>query len=166
MFNNKPSSRPDSTPHPEPSSSLAAQPQPTSDDQASRRPTKTASLIAAGTTLEGNIGSDGELQVEGVIRGDIKVGRLTVGTAGQVEGSITAEIVECRGRVIGSITAKQVRLYASAHVDGDITHEQLAMESGAFFQGRSLRFKRTSKSEAAEAPAPVEPLGLPAPSEP
>ncbi len=34
------------------------------------------------------------------------------------------------------------RLYGTAYVDGDITHEQLAMETGAFFQGRSLQFQR------------------------
>ena len=40
------------------------------------------------------------------------------------------------------LTAKQVRLYGTAYVDGDVTHEQLAIESGAFFQGRSLKFQR------------------------
>jgi cytoskeletal protein CcmA (bactofilin family) len=35
-----------------------------------------------------------------------------------------------------------VRLYGTAHVDGDITHEQLSMETGAFFQGRSVKFQR------------------------
>ena len=72
--------------------------------------------------------------------------RLTLGETGHVEGSIQAESVDIRGRVIGSITAKQVRLHGAAHVDGDITHEQLSVETGAFFQGRSLKFQR---------PAPV-----------
>ena len=54
-------------------------------------------------------------------------------------GTFPAEI---RGRIIGSVTAKQVRLYGTAYIDGDITHEQLAMETGAFFQGRSLKFQR------------------------
>ena len=53
---------------------------------------------------------------------------------------------QVRGRVIGTITAKQVRLFGTAYVDGDITHEQLSVETGAFFQGRSLKFQR---------PAPV-----------
>ena len=51
-----------------------------------------------------------------------------------------------RAAGLGSITAKQVRLYGTAYVDGDITHEQLSVETGAFFQGRSLKFQR---------PAPV-----------
>lgn len=67
---------------------------------------------------------------------------LTLGDTAHIEGAIHAETVEVRGRVIGSITAKQVRLHGTAYVDGDITHEQLSVESGAFFQGRSLKFQR------------------------
>ncbi|CAN5131312.1 polymer-forming cytoskeletal protein [soil metagenome] len=110
-----------------------------------RRGPKIASLISEDLTVEGGIVGDGELHVDGVIRGDVRVGRLSIGETGNVEGSITAEAVECRGRIVGSITAKQVRLYGTAHVDGDITHEQLAMETGAFFQGRSLKFQRAAQ---------------------
>jgi cytoskeletal protein CcmA (bactofilin family) len=109
-----------------------------------RKTPKVASLIADDITIEGNLRGDGELQVDGAIHGDVAVARLVIGESGQIEGGVHAEVVEIRGRVVGSITAKQVRLYASAHVDGDITHEQLTMEAGAFFQGRSLRFQRAA----------------------
>lgn len=111
-----------------------------------RKAPKPASLISSDLTLEGGVVGEGELHVDGVIRGDVRVGRLTLGDTGHVEGSIHAETVDVRGRVIGTITAKQVRLYGTAYVDGDITHEQLSVETGAFFQGRSLKFQR---------PAPV-----------
>jgi cytoskeletal protein CcmA (bactofilin family) len=106
------------------------------------KPTGAASVISNSLTLEGGISGEGELQVDGLVRGDVRVGRVTVGESGQIEGSVIAEQVECRGRIIGSITAKQIRLFGTAHVDGDITHEQLAMETGAFFQGRSMKFQR------------------------
>jgi cytoskeletal protein CcmA (bactofilin family) len=124
------------------------------------RPQKLASLIANDMTLEGNISGGGEIQIDGVIKGDVRVERVTVGDAGAVDGGIYAEAVEVRGKVSGSITAKQVRLYGACHVDGDITHEQLAMETGAFFQGRSLRLQRPATitppapQPAAAAPAP------------
>ena len=110
---------------------------------------KVASLIAADTTIDGGVSGDSELHVDGVVRGDVIVARLSIGESGQVEGAVQAEVVEARGRVIGSITAKQVKLYASCHVDGDITHEQLTMEAGAFFQGRSLKLQRASTPMAA-----------------
>ncbi|MFI4973375.1 MAG: polymer-forming cytoskeletal protein [Caulobacterales bacterium] len=112
--------------------------------------------MANDMTLEGNITGGGEIQIDGTIKGDVRVERVTVGDTGVVEGGIYAEAVEVRGKVSGSITAKQVRLYGACHVDGDITHEQLAMETGAFFQGRSLRLQRQQQS-AASVPRPTEP---------
>jgi len=132
---------------------------------------KLASLVASDMTLEGNITGGGELQVDGTIKGDVRVEHVTIGDGGHVDGGVFAEAVEVRGRVSGSITAKQVRLYGACHVDGDITHEQLAMETGAFFQGRSLRLQRpvaqptvippnAPRPEPAASPAPAAPNGL------
>ena len=121
--------------------SLSAQ----SSDPARKTP-RPASLISEDITIEGGVAGEGDLHVDGVIRGDVRIGHLTIGETGHIEGSVQAESVEARGRVIGTLTAKQVRLYGTAYVDGDITHEQLSVETGAFFQGRSLKFQR---------PAPV-----------
>ena len=80
-------------------------------DPVRKAPPKVASLISSDITIEGAVTGDGELQIDGVVRGDVRVGRLTVGETGHVEGSIYAEAVEVRGRIVGSVTAKQVRLY-------------------------------------------------------
>lgn len=134
-----------------------------SSEAARKVPPKVASLISPDITIEGGLTGDGELQIDGVVRGDIRVGRLTIGETGHVEGSVYAEAVEVRGRVVGALTAKQVRLYGTAYVDGDITHEQLAMETGAFFQGRSLKFQRPATPPP--QPAPVQQaIAAPAPT--
>uniref|UniRef100_B0SXC0 Cell shape determination protein CcmA n=1 Tax=Caulobacter sp. (strain K31) TaxID=366602 RepID=B0SXC0_CAUSK len=125
-------------------------------DTARKAPPKVASLISPDITIEGSITGDGELQIDGVVRGDVRVARLTVGETGHIEGSIYAEAVEVRGRIVGAVTAKQVRLYGTSYIDGDITHEQLAMETGAFFQGRSLKFQRpAAPAQAQSAPPPM-----------
>ena len=124
------------------------------DVPAPRKGPRAASLISSDMKIEGSVSCEGELQIDGTVKGDVKVARLTIGEHGEIEGSVVAESVECRGRVTGSVMAKQVRLHAASHVDGDITHEQLAMEAGAFFQGRSLRLQRPAASKAAPAAAP------------
>ncbi len=145
MFN-KPSK-----PAPRPVARTApAQPDPAPSPLA-RKPQAVSSVIGKDITIEGEVSGEGELHLDGVIRGDVKVGRLSIGETGQIEGTVSAELAEVRGKVVGSITARQIRLYASSQVDGDITHEQLAMETGASFQGRSLRFQRPASNR--EAPA-------------
>ena len=131
-------------------------------DAAARKAPGVPSVIARDMTIEGGLIGDGELHVDGIIRGDVRVSRLTIGESGQIEGTVCAEVVDARGKVIGSISAQQIHLYATAHVEGDITHDQLAMETGASFQGRSLKFP-------APAPDPTprgEVINLTPPSSP
>jgi cytoskeletal protein CcmA (bactofilin family) len=121
-----------------------------------RKALKAASMIGDDMVIEGNISGTGELHLDGIVRGEIKIERLTIGETGHVEGSVTADTVEVRGRLVGTIFGKSVRLYGTAHVDGDITHEQLSMEPGAFFQGRSVKFQRQGQSFTESVPVTVE----------
>ncbi len=113
-----------------------------------------ASVIASDLLIKGGIEGRGEIQLQGKAWGDVKVERLMVGESAMLEGSVEAVVVEVRGKVTGSITARQVRLLASAKVEGDITYEQLSIDNGAHFEGRCI--KSTTKSEG--------PLPLPAPA--
>jgi cytoskeletal protein CcmA (bactofilin family) len=112
-----------------------------------------ASMIAQGVAIKGDVTGDGELHLDCVLQGDIRVGKLVLGPNARVEGALFAQVVEVHGRVTGAISAKQVRLYGTCVVEGDITHEQLAMETGAEFQGRSLKFQRPA--------APAQPAAAP-----
>jgi cytoskeletal protein CcmA (bactofilin family) len=105
-----------------------------------------ASLIAEDVTFKGDLSTSGDLQLDGAVEGDLVAGRLTVGERGQVSGTIQAQAVDIRGRVTGMISARVVRLFASAQVNGDISHGELSIEAGAHFVGRSLELP-------AEAPA-------------
>jgi len=124
---------------------------------------KPASMIAQGVTIHGNVLGDGELHLDCVVMGDIRVGKLILGPNARVEGAVAAQAIEIHGVVKGAVTAQAVRLYGTAHVDGDITHEQLAMETGADFQGRSLKFQRQAPA-AQPAAAPVAAAPADAPS--
>lgn len=97
-----------------------------------------ASLIAEGVRIKGDVATEGDLHLDGAVEGDVRVGRLTIGESGSVTGTITAEGVDLRGQVSGTVSARQVRLWATARVDGDISHTELSIEAGAHFVGRSL----------------------------
>ena len=114
------------------------------------------SSFGGGLLIEGNITGTGELHLDGTVRGDVKVAHLIVGESGNIEGKVEAETIEVRGRIVGSITGKQIKLQATAYVEGDITHDQLAIDVGAFFQGRCLQNRRIEP--AAVSPAVSTPL--------
>lgn len=136
-------------------SAAAAAPRPAAPAVASRG----LSTLSSDLQFEGNVGGAGDLQIDGQVKGDVKVGRLIVGETGAVEGNVAADYVEVRGRVVGAVSGKQVKLIATAYVDGDITAEQLSIDIGAYFQGRVLQGRREAPQATAPAPAPrpVEP---------
>ncbi|MHA1166039.1 MAG: bactofilin family protein [Alphaproteobacteria bacterium] len=97
------------------------------------------SVIGEDLTVEGNIISKGEVQLEGEVNGNIHCTSLVIGDKALVEGGVVADDVIVRGRVVGSIRGHRVTLQSSSHVEGDVFHQSLAIEQGAFFEGKSRR---------------------------
>ncbi|MBL6931841.1 MAG: polymer-forming cytoskeletal protein, partial [Rhodospirillales bacterium] len=83
--------------------------------------------------------SDGEIQVDGTIVGDIRTKSLLIGKTAEIKGEIIADTVRVHGNVRGQIKARAVTLVKTAHVIGDILHEDLSIETGAFLEGLCKR---------------------------
>lgn len=107
----------------------------------------TRSVIDSWLTITGNLKSEGEVQVDGQINGDIHCAHLIVGKNATINGNIIAEDVVVRGKVTGSIRANRVTLQDTAVVASDIYHKSLAVEQGACFEGRSCRRDDPMKAE-------------------
>ncbi len=156
-FDNGPSSGLGIPPAPEPTPAATPTPAPRAPEPsrpAASSRSSSLSTLSAGVKYEGNISGAGELQVDGSLKGDIRVVRVVIGEGGAVEGTVHADVLEVRGRVSGAIVAKQVKLFATSRVEGDITQEQLSIEQGAWFQGRCTQAKRdTPGANMLDAPA-------------
>jgi cytoskeletal protein CcmA (bactofilin family) len=83
--------------------------------------------------------SQGTLQVDGEVEGDVVGSEVIIGELGKVTGTVAAEQVTVRGKISGAIRAMNVVLQSSAQVEGDIHHMSLAIEQGAAFDGRCRR---------------------------
>ena len=122
----------------------------------SSAPTKMVpSIIGEDLVITGNVDSKGEIQVDGEIRGDVHCGSLLLGDKSTITGSVTAEDIVVRGKVIGSVRGLRVTLQAQSHVEGDIYHQSLAIEQGAYFEGKSRRSDDPMKEGLAAKPSTV-----------
>ena len=97
------------------------------------------SLLSADLTVKGNLKTAGDIQIEGIVEGDIRAHLLTVGEGATVKGECIADDVIVNGRVIGRVRGLKVRLTSTARVEGDIIHKTIAIESGAHFEGSVQR---------------------------
>lgn len=100
------------------------------------------SVISADMNVLGNIISEGFLDIDGRIEGNVKCQSVVVRANGRVKGDVIADNIQIYGTIEGLVKAKTVNLYSSAHVAGVIMHESLSIEDGAFVDGK---FKRTDK---------------------
>lgn len=99
------------------------------------------SIISADLHVVGDLRSDGEIQIDGKMDGDIHARSLLIGETAIVKGHIVADTVRVHGAVEGEIKARAVALAKKAHVIGDILHEDLSIETGAFLEGHCKRIE-------------------------
>ncbi|WP_095589854.1 bactofilin family protein [Actibacterium ureilyticum] len=121
-----------------------------------------ASVLSSDLTITGNLKTSGDIQVEGVIEGDIRAHLLTVGEGATIKGEVVADDVVINGRIIGRVRGLKVRLTSTARVEGDIIHKTIAIESGAHFEG-SVQRQDDPLSTGGARPAAPKPAA-PAPS--
>lgn len=111
------------------------------------------SIISASLRIVGNLVSDGDIQVDGIVDGDVQSRSLTISQGASVNGSIAAETVRIDGAVNGHIKASNVMLGPTARVFGDIIHASLVVEAGAFLEGHCRRLE--VETVPLMAPVPV-----------
>lgn len=120
-------------------------------------------LIGAGTIIEGDITTNGDMRIDGSLTGTINVkGKLVVGASGMVEGEIICQQADISGSVKGKIgVAELLSLKASAKLNGDIITNKIAIEPGATFSGscsmggviKDIKGGTTEKAQLAEKTA-------------
>lgn len=125
--------------------------------------TSSVNIIGAGTTIDGDITTNGDMRIDGTLTGSINVkGKLVVGTSGSVEGEIICQNADISGTIKGKIGVSELlSLKASSKLTGDIITNKIAVEPGATFSGscsmggviKDIKGERTEKTQLAEKTA-------------
>ena len=128
--------------------------------QIDRSIVNSATLISAGTTLNGDVSSENDLRIDGTILGNVRSSaKIILGASGTVEGNIEGQQADITGKVIGNITIKELlQLRGACNVQGNISADKLQIEPTATFNGQcsmgtvaSIVQMTTNELSAAEA---------------
>lgn len=93
------------------------------------------SIIAENLNIEGNLMSDGEIQIDGQVSGNVQAKTLTIGQNAEINGDINAGTLIIRGAVNGSLRGEEITVTSTATIRGDIVHASLSIEPGAKIDG-------------------------------
>ena len=95
-------------------------------------------IIGAGTTITGNVLSNGDIRIDGTIKGNLVArAKVLIGAEGVIEGDIDGKQADILGKVKGTIkVADLLYLHGKAIVDGDICAGKLQIEPTASFNGQ------------------------------
>jgi len=96
-----------------------------------------ASLIGAGTTMKGDITSNGDLRIDGTLVGNIHCSaKVVIGANGVVQGDINGQTADIMGKITGTIKVKDLlQLKGGSLVNGNIQATKLQIEPTANFNG-------------------------------
>lgn len=107
--------------------------------------------LTAGSKIVGSITADSDFRIDGMIEGDLNCsGKVVIGEAGRVKGTIVCQHAEILGLLDGKINChQQLSLRTSGKIHGDVQTKTLVVEPGAMFNGTCSM----GSTEAPKAPA-------------
>ncbi|HZF36672.1 MAG TPA: polymer-forming cytoskeletal protein [Candidatus Angelobacter sp.] len=101
----------------------------------------THSIISRDLKIKGDLICNGDIQIDGEVEGDVQGRSITVGEGADVRGTISSDSIRICGSVNGQLKGQSVVLAKTAKLIGDVVHQTLAVEPGAFFEGQCRRIE-------------------------
>lgn len=97
-----------------------------------------STMISSGTTITGDIECNGDIRIDGVLKGNLKgKAKIIIGTEGIVDGNIEGLQADIMGHVTGTIKIQELLyLHGNTKVNGDIYAGKLQVEPTAVFNGQ------------------------------
>lgn len=94
-------------------------------------------LIGAGTVIEGDIRSNGDIRIDGTVYGHVvSKAKVVIGSTGVVEGDVNSQNADVSGTIKGKTNVSELLfLKSTARIIGDIITGKLVVEVGATFTG-------------------------------
>ena len=99
--------------------------------------TAAINMIGHGTTISGDIQSQGDIRIDGTLKGSVSTeGKVVLGKDGVIEGDVFCSSADISGNLKAKITASSLlSLKSTAKLNGDIVTNKLSIEPGASFSG-------------------------------
>jgi len=102
-------------------------------------------LIGNGTVITGDITSNGDIRIDGILTGNLSAkGKIVISETGKIKGEISCKNADVSGTVEGKLTvAELLSMKGTSTVTGEVFIGRLAIEPGCHFNG-NCQMEQTS----------------------
>jgi cytoskeletal protein CcmA (bactofilin family) len=125
---------------------------------------KNSLMVGEGVLLEGKVTTSGNVDIRGVLRGEVTAESVHVWDTGAIEGSVFAKSMIVEGQVGSNVNiAGELAIRSSGMVGGSISYQKIEIEKGAVVRGKlscTLPDLATESVQQAEHSALLLPAGI------
>ena len=98
--------------------------------------TNSTLMIGEGVTIKGNIKAENEVNIQGVVEGDIECIKINVNQSGKIIGNVKAKIMSVEGYIEGEVNAKEILgVKSSGNINGKIYYGSIKIDDGGKIEG-------------------------------
>ncbi len=108
------------------------------------------SIISQNTQVNGDIISNGIIHIDGVVNGDVSCEELVIGVKGAVIGGVNVQDLHLYGTLEGRAKADTLFIAKSAKLIGEAVHSTIAIEPGAYIDGKCIKAGGPIPAEASK----------------
>lgn len=105
------------------------------------------SIIAKDLFIKGDLKSDGLIEIEGRLIGNVDSNIVTLRESSNVDGNIVAKVVNIKGRFNGIIKGERINISGKANIKGTLEYLSLCVEDGACIDGELKRINNTKNNK-------------------
>ena len=95
----------------------------------------TLSIIGEGIDFSGEINTEGNIHIDGIMRGIIRANEVVIGPNGEFDGEIIADILIINGTIKGKFSIKNLHIRKEGLLQGRAKYEILVVDIGGRIQG-------------------------------
>ena len=100
-----------------------------------RKSNNSLSIIGDGIDFQGEVNTEGNIHIDGIMKGAIKAYEVVIGPQGDFDGEINAEVLIINGIVKGKFNIKNLHIRRQGLLQGRAKYEIIIVESGGKIQG-------------------------------
>lgn len=109
--------------------------------------TNSLSIITEGIDFVGEISTEGDIHIDGNMKGTIKANEVVIGPNGNFDGEIISDVLKVSGLIKGKFAIKNLFVKKDGLLQGKAKYEVIVVETGGKIQGE-LGLQKQTKSNS------------------